>query len=166
MNNYFYNSQNKTYFSIISRENEIIDISELTAKKSIHSTISEDIFSRRCFSVKKMPKNILCNKNSYTIAPVNSKDNKITFLSNIIINYDKIDESEFMISSSNKNDINSYDIVTKLNFNGTKDLIEYLSNKNIVDKQYLIHLEKFTIINNKIQSLKENHQKKSKNLNK
>jgi hypothetical protein len=148
MNNYFYNSEEKKYFSIISRENGFIDISEITAKSRIHSKISEDIFSRRCFTVKKVPKNVLCNKKSYTISPMNSNDNKVTFLSNSIINYDKIDESEFMISSSNSNNTNSYDIITKLNFNSTRDLVQYLSHKNIIDAKHLKHLQKFKIVDN------------------
>jgi hypothetical protein len=162
MNNYFYNSEDKEYFRIISRENGFIDISVISAKSNIHSKISEDIFSRRCFSVKKVPKNVLCNKNSYTISPLNSNDNKVTFLSNSIINYDNIDESEFMISSSNSNNTNSYDIITKLNFKSTKDLVQYLSHKKIIDTKYLKHLQKFKIVNNgSKQKTKQNQQPKT-----
>lgn len=147
MNNYFYDSKNKEYFSIISKDNIEIDISVITPKDNTHKVISENFFSRRCFSVKKFPANSLLNKKSFSLVPDKSSDNKVTFLGNTIINYDKIDESEFMISLSNNEDQNQYDIVTVIDFKDLKETLDYISIKSIIDDKYTLNFQNFNLIN-------------------
>lgn len=160
MNNYFYNSREKEYFSIISKEEDIIDISVIQPKINKHKQIEIDLFMRRCFSVKKMPKNLLLNKNSFTISPQNSQDNKITFLGNKIINYDNINPSEFMISISNRNDKNSYDIISSKEFKNTSDIIDYMKQNDIINQEYLVHLKNFEISDFTLKNKKNNKLKK------
>lgn len=160
MNNYFYNSRDKEYFSILSRDTEFLDISVIEGKRNSQKTIEDDLFKRRCFSVKKMPKHLLLNKNSFTISPKNDSSPDITIFSNSIINYDNIDNSVFMMSVSNRDDSSAYDIVTSLNFRNTAQIIEYLDAHKIIDKAHLEYLNDYEITDSSIKNTRKLKQRK------